>query len=231
LNIGCSICQDRRPSRTPPRTGENVACPWATPSPDRRRRVRLRAARARRGVRRRAGAVAGRGRPAAVADAASCSLATRLRADEDGRAAAARRPGRAADRHRRRAGAGDSATSLRDMAIRAGVPPEKIRMEQVSRSTHGAMEAVRPILEDERIRSVAVVTSPYHQRRAVWTARRTLRAWRSSAGPRIRWLEAGRLVEDALGPTDRPWGVREAGVLRPAGVGVTTARGQKPSTE
>lgn len=72
-------------------------------------------------------------------------------------------------------GPGDSATSLRDVAIRAGVPPERIRMEQVSHSTHGSMEAIRPILEQEGIRSLAVVTSPYHQRRAVWAARRTLK--------------------------------------------------------
>ena len=72
-------------------------------------------------------------------------------------------------------GPGDSATSLRDVAIRAGVPAERIRMEQVSRSTHGSMEAILPILDREGIRSVAVVTSPYHQRRAVWAARRTLR--------------------------------------------------------
>ncbi len=72
-------------------------------------------------------------------------------------------------------GPGDSATSLRDVALRAGVPAERIRMEQVSHSTHGSMEAILPILEQEGIRSVAVVTSPYHQRRAVWAARRTLR--------------------------------------------------------
>jgi len=72
-------------------------------------------------------------------------------------------------------GPGDSATSLRDVALRAGVPPERIRMEQVSRSTRGSMKAILPILEQEGIRSVAVVTSPYHQRRAVWAARRTLR--------------------------------------------------------
>jgi uncharacterized SAM-binding protein YcdF (DUF218 family) len=72
-------------------------------------------------------------------------------------------------------GPGDSATSLREVAIRAGVPPERIRMEQVSRSTHGSMEAIHPILEQEGVRSLAVVTSPYHQRRAVWAARRTLR--------------------------------------------------------
>jgi uncharacterized SAM-binding protein YcdF (DUF218 family) len=72
-------------------------------------------------------------------------------------------------------GPGDSATSLRDVALRAGVPAGKIRMEQVSRGTYGSMVAIQPILEQERIRSVVVVTSPYHQRRAFWTARRTLR--------------------------------------------------------
>ena len=96
-------------------------------------------------------------------------------------------------------GPGDSATSLRDVAVRAGVPAERIRMEQVSRSTHGSMEAIRPILEQEGIRSVAVVTSPYHQRRAVWAARKTLRGvkivsrpaepagWRPEGWWKTRW--------------------------------------------
>jgi len=96
-------------------------------------------------------------------------------------------------------GPGDSATSLRDVAIRAGVPPEKIRMEQVSHSTHGSMEAIRPILEQEGIRSLVVVTSPYHQRRAVWAARKTLKGidivsrpadpagWRPDGWWKSRW--------------------------------------------
>lgn len=96
-------------------------------------------------------------------------------------------------------GPGDHATSLRAAAIRAGVPPESIRMEQVSRSTHGSMEAILPILEQEGVRSVAVVTSPYHQRRAVWAARRTLRGvevvsrpaspagWRPEGWWKTRW--------------------------------------------
>ncbi|HSD65723.1 MAG TPA: YdcF family protein [Vicinamibacteria bacterium] len=96
-------------------------------------------------------------------------------------------------------GPGDSATSLRDVALRAGVPAERIRMEQVSSSTRGSMEAIRPILEQEGIRSVAVVTSPYHQRRASWTARRTLRGvavvsrpadpagWRPEGWWKTRW--------------------------------------------
>ena len=90
-------------------------------------------------------------------------------------------------------GPGDSARSLREVAIRAGVPPERIRMEQVSRSTHGSMEAIRPILEREGIRSLAVVTSPYHQRRAVWAARRTLRGVEIVSRPAdpAAWKPAG----------------------------------------
>ena len=109
-------------------------------------------------------------------------------------------------------GPGDSATSLRDAAIRAGVPPDRIRLEQVSRSTHGSMEAIRPILEQEGIRSLAVVTSPYHQRRAVWAARKTLpgieivsrpadpAGWRPGGWWKTRWnrrivlSEYGKLV-------------------------------------
>ena len=96
-------------------------------------------------------------------------------------------------------GPGDSAESLRQVALGLGVPPEAIRMEQVSRSTHESMLAVRPILEQEGIRTLAVVTSPYHQRRAVWAARRTLRGvaivsrpadpagWRPAGWWKTRW--------------------------------------------
>lgn len=71
-------------------------------------------------------------------------------------------------------GPGDSAESLRLVALRLGVPPARIRMEQTSRSTHEAMLAVRSLVEAEGIRSLVVVTSPYHQRRASWAARRSL---------------------------------------------------------
>ena len=109
-------------------------------------------------------------------------------------------------------GPGDSATSLREVALRAGVPAEKIRIEQVSRSTYGSMVAIQPILERERIRSVVVVTSPYHQRRASWTARKTLRGvevlshpadpagwkpdgwWKTPWGRRIVLGEYGKLA-------------------------------------
>ncbi len=109
-------------------------------------------------------------------------------------------------------GPGDSATSLREVALRSGVPAERIRMERVSHSTYGSMVAIRPILEQERIRSVVVVTSPYHQRRAFWTARRTLRGvevlsrpadpagwkpegwWKTRSGRRIVFGEYARLA-------------------------------------
>jgi uncharacterized SAM-binding protein YcdF (DUF218 family) len=71
-------------------------------------------------------------------------------------------------------GPGDSAESLRQVALGLGLAPEAIRMEQVSRSTRESMLAVRPILAEEAVRTLAVVTSPYHQRRAAWTARRSL---------------------------------------------------------
>jgi uncharacterized SAM-binding protein YcdF (DUF218 family) len=71
-------------------------------------------------------------------------------------------------------GAGDSAESLRRVALALGVPPDRIRMEQISHSTHEAMVAVRPLVDRDGIRSLGVVTSPYHQRRATWTARRIL---------------------------------------------------------
>lgn len=72
-------------------------------------------------------------------------------------------------------GPGDSATSLRDVAVALGVPPGRILLEQVSHSTRGALVAVRPILDQLEARRVVLVTSPYHQRRACLAARKALR--------------------------------------------------------
>ena len=111
---------------------------------------------------------------------------------------------------------GDSAESLREEAIRAGVPPDRIRMEQVSHDVHESMEAIRGILAEEQIRILAVVTSPYHQRRAVLAARRTLRGvaivswpadatewrpegwWKSPSNRRIVFREYAKLAYYAL---------------------------------
>ncbi len=85
-------------------------------------------------------------------------------------------------------------------------------MEQVSRSTRGAMVAVKPLLEGLDVRRVAVVTSPYHSRRAGWAARRVFEGvevldrpaqpsfwspegwWRDSFSRRIVLREYGKLV-------------------------------------
>jgi uncharacterized SAM-binding protein YcdF (DUF218 family) len=71
-------------------------------------------------------------------------------------------------------GPGDSARSLRDVAVALGVPPDRVRMEEASRSTREEFVALSPILRAEGIRSIIVVTSPYHERRALLTARRAL---------------------------------------------------------
>jgi len=69
---------------------------------------------------------------------------------------------------------GDGAYSLRRRALGLGVPEASIRLETGSSSTREAMVGVLPILRRLSVRSVAVVTSPYHQRRAYLAARR---AW------------------------------------------------------
>lgn len=64
--------------------------------------------------------------------------------------------------------------TLRDKAVAMGVPSERVRCEQTARTTRQSMLAVAPILHRERVRSIALVTSPYHQRRAYLTARKAL---------------------------------------------------------
>jgi uncharacterized SAM-binding protein YcdF (DUF218 family) len=77
-------------------------------------------------------------------------------------------------------GPGDSSESLREKAVALGVPADRIHVESVSRSTRQNVVAVLPLLQEHGVRSVALVTSPSHQRRAYYAARR---AW--PAGIRI----------------------------------------------
>ncbi len=94
-------------------------------------------------------------------------------------------------------GPGDSASSLRAKAIEYGVAPDRIRVEAVSHSTREAVLAVEPILRKEGARSVTLVTSPYHARRATWAARsawpgvdvRSHPAEPSSWSPRSWWRD------------------------------------------
>jgi uncharacterized SAM-binding protein YcdF (DUF218 family) len=71
-------------------------------------------------------------------------------------------------------GPGDSAASLRARALELGVPPERIQVETTSHSTREAVLAVAPMVQSLGARTVTVVTSPYHLRRAAAAARR---AW------------------------------------------------------
>lgn len=71
-------------------------------------------------------------------------------------------------------GPGDSASSLRRRALELGVPADRIRVETASHSTREAVLAVEPILREAHVRTVILVTSPYHERRAAAAARR---AW------------------------------------------------------
>jgi uncharacterized SAM-binding protein YcdF (DUF218 family) len=63
-------------------------------------------------------------------------------------------------------GPGDSASSLLAWARSHGIRDDQIRVESVSTGTRSSMEAVRPILEAEGVKTLALVTSPYHQKRA-----------------------------------------------------------------
>jgi uncharacterized SAM-binding protein YcdF (DUF218 family) len=110
------------------------------------------------------------------------------------------------------AGPGDSAVSLRAKALALGIPEARIRLETVSHSTRGAVLAVAPILQSIGARTVTVVTSPYHQRRATAAARhawpgitvrsraaapsawRPERWWATSSGRRIVVSEYAKLL-------------------------------------
>lgn len=68
-------------------------------------------------------------------------------------------------------GPGDSAASLRKRALLNGVPADRIHAEEASLSTRECVLALRPVLERLGVRRVALVTSPFHQRRAGMAAR------------------------------------------------------------
>ena len=55
-----------------------------------------------------------------------------------------------------------------------GVPADRIRLENTSPNTRESLVNVEPILRREGVRSLILVTSPSHQRRAFLAARRAL---------------------------------------------------------
>jgi uncharacterized SAM-binding protein YcdF (DUF218 family) len=90
---------------------------------------------------------------------------------------------------------GDSAASLRETALREGVPGERIRFEDRSTDTRESLVNVAPILREEGVRTLILVTSPFHQRRAFLAARRAL--------PGLRIVN--RPVRTRPWPPVRPW--------------------------
>jgi uncharacterized SAM-binding protein YcdF (DUF218 family) len=90
---------------------------------------------------------------------------------------------------------GDSSASLRDRALREGVPSDRIRFEDRSTDTRESLVNVAPTLREEGVRTLILVTSPSHQRRAFLAARRAL--------PGIRILN--RPVRANAWPPARPW--------------------------
>ena len=64
--------------------------------------------------------------------------------------------------------------SLKKKAMERGVPGKNLIVEDRSVSTREKVEFVRPILAEHGFRSVTLVTSPYHQRRAFLAARKSL---------------------------------------------------------
>lgn len=66
----------------------------------------------------------------------------------------------------------NEARVMRGLAVREGVPPARVRLEDRSTSTRENMELGRAVLAAAGARRVVVVTEPYHAPRAAWLARR-----------------------------------------------------------
>jgi uncharacterized SAM-binding protein YcdF (DUF218 family) len=67
-----------------------------------------------------------------------------------------------------------SPMDLRAKALELGVPADRIRVDSTGLTTRESLVAVAPLLRAASVHSVALVTSPYHQRRAFLAARRAL---------------------------------------------------------
>ena len=79
---------------------------------------------------------------------------------------------------------------------RGGVPEEAVRvLDARPTSTHDEAEAVRAYAEGRGLRSLLVVTSAYHSRRALWTWRRVFRGSGIVVG--LEPAPAGRLTPAA----------------------------------
>lgn len=71
-------------------------------------------------------------------------------------------------------GPGDHAVSLMQHAKELGAPDEALLIEDRSHSTRESVAFALPILQENGIRSLTLVTSPFHQRRTFLAARKSL---------------------------------------------------------
>ena len=71
-------------------------------------------------------------------------------------------------------GPGDSAESMAEVARRSGVPGSAILVEPRARSTYENVAFVRDLLARHQVKTLILVTSPYHERRAYLVARHVL---------------------------------------------------------
>jgi uncharacterized SAM-binding protein YcdF (DUF218 family) len=69
---------------------------------------------------------------------------------------------------------GDSGSEMASVARLEGVPRDQILVETESTSTHENVVMARPLLEAREVESLALITSPCHQRRAYLVARKEL---------------------------------------------------------
>lgn len=67
-----------------------------------------------------------------------------------------------------------NATAMRNLALEAGVPDSVIYTDQDSKDTYQNAVNTKRILDETAAKSIILVTSPYHQRRAYETFRRVL---------------------------------------------------------
>lgn len=74
-----------------------------------------------------------------------------------------------------RGGPGDSGRSMAAVARLHGVPDQAMLLEEQAASTYENVLFVRELLARHRVRTLILVTSPYHQRRAYLVARHVLR--------------------------------------------------------
>lgn len=96
-----------------------------------------------------------------------------------------------------------NASVMKSIAIKQGVPEEKILVEEKAQDTFDNAKYVQEIVEQYNIRSIILVTSPYHQRRAAATFREFLgddvtiinhsstdSAWRKNGWWKDNWAKA-----------------------------------------